>query len=239
MQTGTFVIVKTLETNQEAKKQDSLNFYNTKNLEPIKIEIINKIMALIKKEIEFENIIITGSFLNNGFNFNDIDILLIIKKEQNIKQLENQIKSNMGIKPHIVQLTNTELIHGLQTDPLYQLMISKCISQKKLIYKITNKPIYRILDLHLLKSYPITNYPETLSGEDKYYLIRNMIAIKLFTENVKLTPEIINKEIEKTFGISAENIKKNIIEHSVYKKLTKFYKKLQDKIITRAGREFK
>ena len=138
-----------------------------------------------------------------------------------------------------MQITNEELIKGLKTDPLYQLMLSKCISQKRLIYKITNKPIYRILDLHLLKSYPITNYPEMLSGEDKYYLIRNMIAIKLFTENVKLTTEIINKEIEKTFGISAENIKKNIIEHSVYKKLTKFYKKLQDKIIIGAGREFK
>ncbi len=79
LETGTFVIVKSIEESQQIKKQDNLKFYNIKNIEPVKIEIIDKITALIKKEMEFENIIITGSFLNKGFNFKDIDILIIIK----------------------------------------------------------------------------------------------------------------------------------------------------------------
>src|SRR3989344_8502675 len=77
---GSYVVVKLLTTEKQKKKP---YFYNV-SIEPIKVEIIKNIIGVIDKNIDNENIIITGSFLEKGFQFNDIDVLIIsgnIKEE--------------------------------------------------------------------------------------------------------------------------------------------------------------
>ena len=55
--------------------------YLSKVIEPIKLEIIKRIFNIIEDLTDNENIIITGSFLDKGFHFNDIDVVIIsIKK---------------------------------------------------------------------------------------------------------------------------------------------------------------
>jgi len=241
LEPGTFVVITKLEKPlQEIEKikakaeTNNLFFYNSKEIEPIKIKIIKEITNIIDNEINNDNLIITGSFLENGFNFNDIDILLITSKKANEKHLEKIIESKIGIKTHILLMSNEELKEGLSNDPLYRLMLSKCISKRRLIFNIKIKIIPKLLDIHLLKSEPLIHSFDALSGKDKYYLIRNLIAIKLFLENKKITKSNIDNEIISIFQLkNIDAIVNNMLDKthfmSTFKKL---YKETQNKIFS-------
>jgi len=230
---GSYVIIKPLDTEENmGKSVEKPYFYNIKKIEPIKLNIINELMKIIKKTAEFENMIITGSFLDKGFDFNDIDIILIGKNDSNIKLIEEKIKEQVGIKPHIIFLDNKTLIKGLSSDPLYQMMLSRYISKKRLIYKIKQKINYKILDLHLLKSKVLIENFDILNGDEKYYLIRNMLAVSLFLENKKINNENLEKEINNIFDIKSEKIKQNLLEkNSFLKDYKKYYNKIFNKIM--------
>ena len=214
-------------------------FYNIKNLEPIKLRIIEEIFNLIEKKEKFENIIITGSFLEQGFSFNDIDILLVSEKKINTETIKYEIENLIGIKTHIILLNSKSLYSGLSFDPLYILMLSKCVSSKRFIFNIKRKINYKLLDLNLLKSKSLIDNFEILNGNEKYYLILNMISILLFFQNKKLSKEIVNKEIEKLFSIKIQEIKENRIKPNFLKKYKKIYNKTFNLIISNINKNDK
>ncbi|MEK6935136.1 MAG: hypothetical protein AABW46_04620 [Nanoarchaeota archaeon] len=232
--TGSYVIIKPIETKSQTKK---LNLYNVKQIEPIKMDIASKIIEAID-QFTNQNIIISGSFLDKGFNFNDIDIIIINENKLDINQIQRIIEKELGIKTHIIQLDNKALINGLQTDPLYKMLLSKCIAKKRFIYKTKNKINYKILDLHLLKSKILIDNFDFLSGNEKYYLMRNLIAIALFLQNKEINKEKVDKEIIKTFDLeSIDQIKQNLLEKNKFLKRYKtIYKQLFDKIMKNASK---
>src|SRR3989344_4772989 len=219
---GTYVVIKPLETEKVIKKPF---FYNIKYIEPIKIGIIMGIFNTIGRIADkYENIIITGSFLDKGFNFSDIDIIIVSEDKLNKIQIKKSIEDMIKIKIHFIILNNKTLMEGLSIDPLYQMMLSKCIAKKRFIFKIDYKMDYKILDLHLLKSKLLINNFDYLNGIEKYYLTRNMIAILLCIKHKKINKEIVDKEIEKLFNIkSIQEIKQNILNKDEFLKL---YKKI-------------
>lgn len=224
---GQYVIISNPDNlvNLSQKLVQKSIFYNLNKIEPIKLEIINRIFDLISK-INPENIIITGSFLESGFNFNDIDILIIKEEKINKEPVEEKILSLIGIKPHIIVLNMKTLSIGLKTDPLYNLMLSRYISQKRILIKIKREINYKLLDLNLLKSKTLIENFDILNGNEKYYLTLNMTSILLFIQNKNLTKDIINREIEKLFDIKIEELKENILDKS---KFIKKYKEIYDK----------
>ncbi len=227
---GSYVVITPIETKKVTEKP---YFYNVEEIEPVKLDMVNKILDIIDKNVSnYENIIITGSFLDKGFNFNDVDLILISEAKPEIKHIKNIIKERIGIKTHIVLLDNKALTHGLSTDPLYQVMLSKCISRKRFIYKIKHKIDYKILDMHLLKSKILIDNFDILDGNEKYYLIRNMIAIFLYLQHKKIDKEIIDKEIERLFNVTIEDVKKNMLKKDKFlKKYKTTYKKTFEKIM--------
>lgn len=218
--TGQYVIIQPIES---VKKIIKPFFYGIKNLESIKVRIIEEIFSLIEKGAESENVIITGSFLEPGFNFNDIDIVIVGKEA---KGLDRIIERIIGINPHIIFIDNQTLIKGLETDPLYQLMLSKCASIKRIIYKIKPKINYQLLDLHLLKSKTLIDNFKIFDGNEKYYLIRNMIAIMLFIKHKKVSQEQVNKEIKSLFNLDVMQIKKNLLGKDFLNKYKKIYNEI-------------
>lgn len=224
LEAGSYVIIKPLATEQiNEKARLKPYFYGIKEIEPIKLDIINKTFDIIEKYADPQNIIITGSFLNSGFNFNDLDIL-IISKETNTKIIEKKLQSSIGIKPHILVLDKKNLEVGLSTDPLYLSMISKCVTKGRLIFNTKREINYKILDIHLLKSEPLIYSFDILNGEQKYYLIRNLISIKLFIENRNVDNLGIDREILKLFKIDKINIiKENMLNK---KKFIEIYKEI-------------
>ena len=219
---GTYVVIKPLEMEKVVEKPF---FYNVKHIEPIKIDMIVNILSTIDKIThKYENAIITGSFLDEGFNFGDIDIIIVSEDKLNKLQIKKGLEDAMKIKIHLIILSSRALIEGLSIDPLYQMMLSKCIAKKRLIYKIDYKIDYKILDLHLLKSKLLIDNFDHINGIDKYYLTRNMVAIFLYIKHKKINKETVDKEIEKMFNIkSIQEIKQNMLNKDefirVYKRI--------------------
>ena len=229
--TGAYVLIKPLETKKIVERPV---LYNIKKTESIKLTIIMKIFGIIGKNYEkCDNIIITGSFLEKGFSFNDIDILIISENTINLKEIKNEIEESIGIKADIMIMNNKTLIMGLATDPLYHMMLSRCISKKRVIYKKKYKIKYKILDMHLLKSRPLIDNFDALDGNEKYYLTRNMVSIYLFLKHKRLTKENVDNEILKIFNLkSIDDIKKNMLDKDAFlKKYKDSYSKTFNKIM--------
>ena len=207
---GTYVIIKPLESKKIVEKPF---FYNVKHIEPIKIDIIMNILSTIDKIIDkYENTIITGSFLDEGFNFGDIDIIIITEDKLSKLQIKKSLEDAIKIKIHPIILSKKALMIGLSTDPLYNMLLSKCVAKKRIIFKIKYKLDYKVLDLHLLKSKLLINNFNHLNGIDKYYLTRNMVAIFLYIKHKKVNKETVDKEIERIFNIkSIQEIKQNML----------------------------
>jgi len=222
--TGQYVMITPLE-NKLKRREFKLNFYNLSNLEPLKIEIAEKIFNIIE-EISPKNVIITGSFLEKGFKFNDVDILIIKEEKIDGNRLKDKIENAIGIKTHIITLNYRTLLLGLSTDPLYSMMLSKCISTKRIIFKLNKNIDYKLLDFQLLKSKTLIENFDILNGDEKYYLTLNLMSILLFIQNSKLNKEIVNDYIEKEFNIKIEEIKENTLEKAGFiKKYHKIYNK--------------
>jgi hypothetical protein len=229
---GDYVLITPIKNSSAVQKTRKPYFYGIKNLERIKLNTINEVFDLIEKKTESDNIIITGSFVEKGFCFNDLDILLITESKINEKIIASSIETSTGIKTHLIVIDNSSLIKGLSTDPLYQSMLSKCVSKKRLIYNIAPEINYKILDLHLFKSKLVIDTFNDLTGYEKYYYTQNMIAIYLFLKNKKVTKDEIVYEIEKQFNLNKEEIKENNIEKKEFlKKYKEIYNKTFDLIM--------
>lgn len=211
---GSYVMIVPVRAVSEADIEKPY-FYNIPSLEPLKVKAVEEIFLVIDKHSNtYENIIITGSFLEKGFDFNDIDILLISEQEEeeDKEAIKKAIETETGIKTQLIIITNKQLLKGLATDPLYKMMLSRCVTKKRFIYKTEKEIDYKLLDLHLLKSKVIIDNFDLLDGNEKWYLVRNLICISLFLQDKKINKENVEKEIQEQFEIEGKKIKENMIE---------------------------
>jgi len=227
---GTYVVLKPLE---EEKSIEKPFFYNIKYLEPIKLKIIEEIFRTIERIVKYDNIIITGSFLEEGFKFNDIDVIIVCEEKIDTNYIEKILKNRIGAEFHIISINNKALLKGLSTDPLYEAILSKCIARKRFIYKIKPRINYKLLDLHLLKSRQLIENFDFLTGDEKYEMTRNLIAINQFIDGKMITKEKIDSAIDHVFGNkTVQKLKNNIIlKRDFIAKYKKIYKYTQDKIL--------
>src|SRR3989338_8998130 len=194
-ETGTFVLIR------PALEKAKINpfYYNVDNIEPIKIILIQEILSHFEY---FDNAIITGSFLEIGFDFEE----------------------NLGINVHIISVNFKTLLKGISTDPLFQMLTSKLVSKKRVIFKIKNEINYKLLDLQLLKSELLIINFHFLTGREKYKFVRNLFAIILFLDEKSISPELVDNEINKYFGKdSVKNIKENLVDKSFLARYEKLY----------------
>lgn len=229
---GDLVVVNSLKTGEEIEGKNY--FYGIDFIEPIKLEIVNKLFGEIDLFLgDYDNIIITGSFLDKGFHFNDVDILVVSGKGFNVDYFCGLLKEKLGIQVHIVKLEINELVEGLRSDPLYQMMLSKCISKKRFVYNVGRKIDYKMLDLHLLKSKVLLDGFDILDGIEKYKLVRNLVAISLFLEGKKVSENNVLKEIKKVFSLKdIQDIKINLVDKGLFlRKFSKEYNKVFEKIM--------
>ena len=241
---GDYVIVKLIssEEQEQIKKQGkSLRkpfLYGINRIESIKMEIIVRIFNILAK-FQFENVVITGSFLENGFNFNDIDLVLISEKKNSVKKemIESQIVNSIGIKPHLILLSKKILISGLETDPIYENMISRCISRERIVFNYRRQIFPEILDLQLLKSKNLIGNFQKYNGREKEYLVKNLVSISLFLEGKKINQEEIVKKINVKLKVQPEDIKENITGKEFEMNYKKLYKETFNKILKVAEKQ--
>lgn len=220
---GSYVLIK--EITHE--KQEKLFYYNTKNIEKVKIIIIKEVFRLLSK-YNFDNIMITGSFLEKGLNFNDVDVILIKDGIINTNDIKDELKENLGINSHLILIDNKSLLKGISTDPLFQTMLSRYISKKRFIYNVKPEIKYKLLDLHLLKSESLLENFDILKIEDKLDSLRNLVSINLFINKKQfINKDELYEKIKEIFGGDIiENLKNNLIDK---KKFIRRYKQLYNK----------
>jgi hypothetical protein len=232
---GEYVLIKSISeatANVSFRANVKPFFYNTLGLSIIKLRIIEEIFKIIENNVlNVKNIIVVGSFLEEGFDFNDIDVIIIKDKLDNkkIKLEEDRIKGffqkEFGVKGHLLFLTSEMLISGLATDPIYENMLSKFVSKKRVVFNTKRKIIPEMLDVHLLKSKTLLDNFDTLNGREKYYFTKNLVAIYLFLHGKKISNLEIDKEIKKMLGIEPQAIKENLLDKKEFiRKYNEFYK---------------
>ena len=233
---GEYVIIKPFE-RESISKDKKIYFYGVKYVHQIKLKIINELMSIIDNRIkDYENIIITGSFLEEGFNFKDIDIILVTENKIK-KETEQIIKPKLDIDIHSILFDKESFQKALEIDPLWRLMISKCVSKKRLAPMPEKKLEYKYLDAQLIKSKILIENFDYLTGKEKYKLARNLMTIYLFIKNKKLSNESVEREIRKKFNIEIEDLKNNILDKNFLKEYKNFYIKLENEIIKNASKK--
>lgn len=198
-----------------SKKKSDFYTYRAPSLGAIKSQIKDEIFDYFSS---LDNIIITGSFLEEGFRFNDLDVILIGVSRPK-PEWKAYFKDKFGVEIHFICLSRKSLQKGLKTDPLFQLMLSRYLARKREFFRFKNEFNYQQLDLHLLKSKILIDNFDVLTGKEKYRLVRNMVAIKLFLQEAKLSTESVDTEIKGLFGKDAVyQLKENLLEKKAFLK---------------------
>ncbi|MDO8655732.1 MAG: hypothetical protein Q7K45_00710 [Nanoarchaeota archaeon] len=216
-----FFIGDYVEISPTRMKKTTFYTHNMPHLEPIKDLIREEIFKYFDAA---DNVIITGSFLEKGVHFNDIDIIVIGMIAAD-KTWENYFEQRLGLKVHFICIDRKSLQQGSRQDPLFQMMLSKYLAKKREMFSFKNEYKYKILDLHLLKSKSFLDNFDMLTGREKYNLVRNMCAIRLFLQGKVLDLEVVNTEIDKIFGkLAVMRLKENMVEKKIFcSKFRKIY----------------
>src|SRR3989344_2374930 len=98
-ESGKTVIIRALA--DAIAKELPIFEYHVK-LNSLKKEIVRTIFKIIGNNGDYGNIIITGSFLDEGFNFEDIDIVIINPAGIDKRILTTSIEQSTGINPHLI-----------------------------------------------------------------------------------------------------------------------------------------
>lgn len=206
---GAYVVIKPIATSEITGRLFS---YGSLHLSSLKTKIAEQIFRIILRVAEVENIFIVGSFLEEGYNFNDIDIIIIAgKRDIDKNKISAEIEEDIGVQAHLIVCDYPTLARGINSDPLFELMMSRYISIKRWITKKIRTFDYKKLDLQLFKSRALDKNFDYLTGKQKYDFIRNLIALKLFIEGERLTYHNLDNEVKKSFSIKKGEILNNMI----------------------------
>ncbi len=229
LEVGTAVLI---EPALPTRRKPKLCYYNVEYLEPIKVAMIEKIFEHLEQVGEADNVLVTGSLLEHGFKFEDVDIVIISDKEIDAGRIEKNLSTALGLKAQVIVIGFKALLKGISTDPLFPTLVSRFVSKKRIIFRAKRRFNYKLLDLHLLKSKSLIDNFDALTGNVKYKLTRNMVAILLFLDGKRLSIEAVNSEMEKRFGEdSVRLIKENMMGGLFLAKYKSLYNKLFDRIM--------
>jgi len=111
-------------------------YYSQKSIELSKFKgkLINEIFAFLSENKKIKQVFIFGSFLTKKIDYNDIDILVIAEKEDEIfeKRLYNDLIEEFNLKFHVIFIPESKLNNLLKINPLIRSMIYCCVSNKKM-----------------------------------------------------------------------------------------------------------
>lgn len=230
LETGTLVVIEPALLKAVGKPR--LNYYKVEPLPPVKVAIIEKIFEHFEQVGGVDNVLVAGSFLETGFKFEDIDLLVIGDEKIDANRIQKELNALLGLKVQAIVIDFKVLLKGISSDPLFQMLVSRFVSKKRVIFRIKRTIRFKLLDLHLLDSKMLPDNFEFLTGNEKYKLTRNMVAISLFLDGGRLSVEAVNSEIERHFGKeSPKLIKENMVSRTFLIRYKSFYNKLFDRIM--------
>lgn len=230
LEAGTLVVIE--PALLKGAEKPKLSYYKVESLAPIKVAIIERIFEYFERMAEVENVLVAGSFLEPGFEFEDVDVVAISGKKIDASSIEMALSTELGLNVQVIAIGFKILLKGISTDPLFEMLVSRFVSKKRVVFRAKREMHFKLLDLHLLDSKVLLDNFEFLTGREKYKLTRNMIVVLLFLDDRKLSVEAVNSGIEKHFGKDiVKLIKENMVGKAFLSKYKSLYNKLFDRIM--------
>jgi len=238
-------VLKRKLNNQRLSKQDS--YYLSRSIRP-KLRLIkeinadyilkrieynqksasieSKIKKLILKEVpKISAIIIYGSAIQKNYSeYNDIDVLVIIKEKtwrlpKDKYKIINELNKKSDIKLDIQIMTKEDLLKQYPHNPslIYQLTDSKIIYGKlKLPRKIE---IYNA-DLRMKMDWTMED--ENLKGMEIYRALRNVFLVRLIMNKI-ISNQKLNDSINREIGETLINKLKGNKESKKEREIAMYY----------------
>lgn len=234
---GTPVTVRPLEA---ARAAVAPVFYRVRHLEPVKVRIIEDLFAHVQHTVPADNVIVSGSVLEPGFQFNDLDVLVVSDEPISGALLTRELEDATGVKIHLLTLSRQALQEGLATDPFYAMLLGRCVAAKRFLFRIRRRCNFRLLDLHLLRSEPLLHGFDLLDGPAKYAHTRNLAAIALFVDGRPVHPDATDRTIKARLGVESQDLKRNMVDKATFlRAYRQLYAKTQKAILEGAARDAK
>lgn len=212
------------------EKSISVHYSKTlAKLSDFKENLIKNIFSELNKFREIKQIFIIGSFLTQKQDYNDIDIVLISKKDLE-KEIYKALIDKFELKFHIMTISEDNFKSLQKYCPMTRSM---------LYYFVSNNKFSLLKDTELNKNHIkfLLMMPEDLLSIKLkprvfYDSVRRLLTMERFLENLSLNPLDINKEIKNLLG---EKITKDIrnnedISDEIIKKLRNIIKSKLNKI---------
>ncbi len=183
------------------KKKATLHFRGLQTLPKFKHALSRDILQHCLDE-GVQRVFITGSFLAEGADYRDIDVLLIVPDNENrdgwAKQVAESLVRDIPLKFHITALWMTEFQRLLSTCPLTRSMMERCVSNSS----VPSLPPRVVDTKRLLFLLMLPEDALTLPVESRtlYDCIRRVITIKQFLEKKQTRAEDVASDVKKLLG---------------------------------------
>lgn len=223
---GSLVEVKLL------KKPTTLCYSkNLKKLSDFKEKLINELFSFLNKFQEIKQMFVVGSFLTEKIEYNDIDVLIILERED--RELEKKIYGELidkfNLKFHLLFMTKERFILLSEICPLTRSMLYFHVSNKE--FSLPKRKVDK-RHIKFLMMMPEDLLEIKMESKVFYDNIRRIICIERFLIGKDENPTKINLELKKTVGNEIYEIIKmnNEINDNILKKLREIIQKKINKI---------
>lgn len=191
---GDLVEVKLLKKRVELFYLKSLG-----KLTNFKEKLIREIFNFLLDYSEIKQIFIFGSFLTKNFEYNDIDILILVEKidKRFEKKIYEELIEELNLKFHVLVMQEDKIQELLKICPLTRSMLFYFISNKK--FELPKKT--RIDEKHIKFLLMIADdilKVDLEEGIEYYNVLRKLAVIEGFLEKKEIPPDKIDFELEKT-----------------------------------------
>jgi len=172
-----------------------------KKLSEFKENLIKEIFYFLNEVANFDLVFVVGSFLTEKISYNDIDIVLITQKKENIEEsIYNKLIEKFNLRFHIISIEEKKFYHLLKICPLTKAMFSKFICNK--IITIEDERLIDKNHLKFLLMMPEDLLVIKLNSRTFFDNLRRLITIERFLKNESLDIVLINEELKKLISNS-------------------------------------
>ena len=191
------------------KRKNEIYYSRKIELSKFKEKLIKEMFGFLSKYKEIKQIFIFGSFLTRKIDYNDIDIMIIVDKENEKfdKKIYQDLIEEFNLKFHIISVDKDRLNNLLMIDTLIRNAIYSSISNKK-IYLLPK----RIIDENRIRfelMYSKDVLDVNVNSRMLYDALKRAILIEYFLKGVDLD----RNEIEKIIvGLIRNNLYGKIIK---------------------------
>ncbi|PIN89638.1 hypothetical protein COU57_05760 [Candidatus Pacearchaeota archaeon CG10_big_fil_rev_8_21_14_0_10_32_14] len=204
---GDIVEVKIIE-----KKVRLFYSKSIKHLTPFKENIIKRIFAEINQFKEIKQIFVIGSFLTKNEDYNDLDILVVLRDEKiNEKLVEKRIYEHLvqslQLKYHLIIIKESILNNLIKKCPLTRSMLYNFVSNNN--FELTDEMVIDKNHTKFLLMMPEDTLKVKVASRVLYDSIRRLITIQRFLDKKDSIPSEIDKDTKKILGETLYNYTMN------------------------------